>query len=232
MSSGLMGFATHAAVLETLIDNGLTPASVSGSSSGGAVAGLWAAGLEPGRIVEEIVNLQRRDFWDPAPGFGLLRGDRAAEKMRSLLPVAKIEECAVPLEISVFDAKSRRNEVLTQGDLPLGLVATCALPGLVQPIMIDGRPKLDGGIKDWAGFAGAESDERIFHHRLASRLSKYIPFNSQTRPVFRPNLQTLAIDGVPLVTPFSLHRSIEAYQHAKTGAVEALDRPIVSPTLI
>jgi len=222
MSAGFMGFFAHAGFLKALREKGLAPTAGRGSSAGGLIVGADAAGVEPGKMAEELANLQREDFWDPAPGFGLLRG-----LLRSLLPVTEFSECRIPLEVSVFDVKSREKEIRRQGDLALALHATCAFPGLLQPVDIDGRPKLDGGIKDWAGLADSRPDERILHLRLNSRLSRYIPGNSQSRQlIIRPNMQIVEVEGIPPVTPFSLHKGMEAYRIAEKGMLHALDQPV------
>ena len=54
LSSGFFGFFAHTGVLAALLDAGLVPARVSGSSAGALVGGLWAAGLEMVSLVAEI----------------------------------------------------------------------------------------------------------------------------------------------------------------------------------
>ena len=49
------------------------PSLVGGSSAGALVAGLWGAGLPASLIRERLFVLQRADFWDPDPLFGLGR---------------------------------------------------------------------------------------------------------------------------------------------------------------
>jgi NTE family protein len=225
MSSGFFGFYAHAGVLGALTEREITPSAVSGSSSGALATGFYAAGFEPGKMAEELANLEREDFWDPSLGFGLLRGKLFDQKLRELLPVAKFEECNVTPRISVFDLLSGKGEALDRGDLALAIRASCALPVLFQPVMIDGRPKLDGGIKDRAGLLGVDSGERTFYHRLPPSVSKINPLKSQDEVLLRPNLKTLQIGDVPRVTPFSLHHGLEAYEIAKAGTLSALDQP-------
>lgn len=97
MSSGFFGFFAHAGMLLALHERGLTPARITGSSAGALVGSLRAAGLAPPRIVEELLKLDRHDFWDPAPGLGLLRGALFRERLLQILPVQRFEQCEVPL---------------------------------------------------------------------------------------------------------------------------------------
>jgi NTE family protein len=231
MSAGFFGFYAHAGVVDALHQTGIEPESVSGASAGALVGVLWAAGVEPAKMVEELSDLKREDFWDPRPGFGLLRGKLIDDKLRGMLPVAEFEECGIPANVSVFDLLSRSTEVITEGDLATATRASCAFPILIQPVMIDRRPKLDGGIRDWAGLAGAETDERILYVHLPPRESKIYTIKPPDPMLTYPNLQTLALEGLPQVTPFALHRGISAYATAKAATLEALDSPAPSLNL-
>ena len=61
------------------------PSRISGSSAGALVGGLFASGLSTDVLSEELFRLRREDFWDVAPGFGLLRGERFVNKVSDLL---------------------------------------------------------------------------------------------------------------------------------------------------
>lgn len=225
MSSGFFGFFAHAGMLTALLEKGLKPAATSGSSAGALVTGLWAAGLEPDRMAEELLRLERHDFWDPRPGFGLLAGRLFDQKLRELLPNDRFEACRVPAKISVFDVWSRRTEVLASGELAPAIRASCALPGMFHPVWIGKRPKLDGGIADRPGLYGADSTERILHHHLTST-SPWRRFyrKEQGRPAERSGLKVVAIADLPRVTPMALPRGREAFEKARREATLALSR--------
>src|SRR3954464_10717503 len=101
MSSGFFSFFAHTGMLDALTRRGFTPRMVSGSSAGALVGGAWAAGLEAEALAGELVRLRRADFWDPAPGAGLLAGRSFDRLLRKLLPVTAIERCRVPVLVSV-----------------------------------------------------------------------------------------------------------------------------------
>jgi NTE family protein len=228
MSAGYFTFYAHAGVLEALTEADLEPASVSGASAGALVTGLWAAGVEPGRMVEELTALRRADFWDPGFGLGLLKGRLIDAKLRELLPVETFEKCAVPAQMSVTDLLRWRAEVIEEGDLATAIRASCAFPGLIQPVRIGGRPKFDGGIKDWPGLAGVGMQERTLYHHFDPRQDSLdIRAEDIARP--RPNLKGLEIKGLPQVTPKALHKGVQAYKLAKTAAAKALELPVGQP---
>ena len=89
MSSGFFGFFAHTGMLTALLEEGLTPVRVTGSSAGALVGGLWAAGLDLAKARVALEGLTRGDFWDPGLGLGLLRGKKFRRLLESLLPAPR-----------------------------------------------------------------------------------------------------------------------------------------------
>lgn len=233
MSSGFFGFYAHAGVLLALEEAGLAPARLSGSSAGALVAGLWAGGVSARAIAHELAALERADFWDPAVGLGLLRGELFRRRLERLLPVTSFERCRAPVSVSTFDVAARRTRVLDRGDLPSALVASCAFPGLLQPVRRDGRLLSDGGIADRPGLAGLAtqpSGEATFYHHLSSRSPWRRPGSPSLSIPARAGMVTLRIRGLPRVHPFRLHAGRSALAAARSAAAAALARP-VSPVI-
>jgi len=59
MSSGFFGFYAHAGALSALLDAGLSPAALSGSSAGALVTGLYAGGVSPDAMRDTLARLRR-----------------------------------------------------------------------------------------------------------------------------------------------------------------------------
>lgn len=226
MSSGFFGFFAHTGVLTALGDAGLVPSRLAGSSAGALVAGLWAAGLDAPRLRDELFALRRDDFWDPAPGLGLLKGARFRGLLDELLPVRSFAACRAPLAVTVFDVFTRRSKVLDRGALAPAIQASCTLPFLFQPLWHEGRPLLDGGIADRPGLDGLRDAERVLHHHLASRS----PWRRRASPSLaipkRAGLTSLVIETLPRVGPFRLERGAVAFDLAWRATARALSQPI------
>ncbi len=227
MSSGFFGFFAHTGMLTVLEDEGLTPSRLAGSSAGALVAGLWSAGIAPTALRDELLALRREHFWDPGPGLGLLRGKLFRQKLDALLGErSTFAHTRAPLGISVYDVLTRKTRVLTEGDLAPALQASCAVPFLFQPIWVDGRPLLDGGIADRPGVEGLPHGERVFYHHLASR-SPWRKVGSASLEIpKRPSLTALVIQDLPRVGPFKLEVGPRAFEAAVRATREALGRPI------
>ncbi len=225
MSSGFFGFFAHTGMLAALTARGLRPTHVGGSSAGALVAGAWAGGLSPDELARVLLGLERAHFWDPGPGLGLLRGRKFDGLLREVLPVREVERCRVPVHISVFDILARRTEVVTRGDLPRAIRASCAVPGMFQPVWIERRPYWDGGVLDRPGLAGMPPGRTLFHH-LASRS----PWRRRGSPSLalprRPELVSLVIADLPRSGPFKLDQGRRAFEQARTATARALDLPL------
>jgi NTE family protein len=222
MSSGFFGFFAHAGVLEALVEAGHRPRRVVGSSAGALVAGAYAAGLSPAELARELGSVTRADFWDPGLGLGRLRGRRFRARLDALLGGRAIEDAVVPVGVVVHDVLRHRPVSRTRGDLAAAVHASCAVPGLFQPVWIDGRPFLDGGILDRPALTALGPDERTFHHYLVSRT----PIRDRMPIPTRPGWTALLLDGLPRLGPFALQEGPLAYERARAAARVALMRPV------
>lgn len=225
LSAGFFGFFAHAGFLAALEQAGLRPSRISGSSAGALVGGLWASGRDTEHLVDRLFALQRKDFWDPGLGAGLLRGRLFRGLLHELLDAPTFEGCRAPLTVSVFDVRRRRTRVLDRGPLAPAIQASCTFPGLFHPVWIDGRPHIDGGVADRAGLRGMPDGERVLYHHLStsSRLRRYLRHSGVPA---RSDMVSLVTEGLPRVGPFRLPRGRDAYLTAREALTRGLDRPI------
>lgn len=214
MSSGFFSFFAHAGMLAALVDRGLKPAKLTGSSAGALVGGCYASGCSIDELKEQLFALQREDFWDPGVGLGLLKGDLFRRQIRNICNVSNVEECPIPFRVSVFNLASWGTEVIDQGCLTHAIAASCAFPFLFQPVALNGARYLDGGIKDRPGLQGTQPGERILYHHISSKS----PWRRKNSPALRipraENMQTITISGLPRVGPNTLQYGVPAFDYA------------------
>ncbi len=226
MSSGFFGFYAHAGALTALAAAGFVPSGYAGSSAGALVAGLKAGGCTLDELRQTLSSLRRQDFWDPGPGLGLLRGRRFRERLDAMVRHRTIETCPTPYTASVFELSTRHTRSLHRGSLTAAIHASCALPGLFQPVRIDGSLYADGGIADRPGIYGLHYGSRVLHHHLASRSPWRREGSASTRPPKRNNLVAVSIEGVTRLNPFALDRGMTAFREGEEGMRRALDLPV------
>ena len=236
LSSGFFGFFAHAGVVCALEELELLPSLVGGSSAGALVAGLWGAGLSAKTLRDRLFSLRREEFWDPDPLLGLgdrrpgllrgLRFERLLDEALAVVGVRRFSECRVPVRVVAWDVASRRSVTLVDGELAPAIRASCSVPGMFQPVTIDRRHLLDGGIADRAGIGAATPGARVLYHHLpaSSPWRRFTP--SQNRPPDRFALHLLHEPSLPRVSPFHLHRGPDAYALSREMALRALEAPV------
>lgn len=133
----------HVGALEVLEREGLRPDFLVGTSMGGLLAALCAAGLDAAEIHELA-----RGFGFPRwfiPG-SLVRWDRLFAPAARRLAGLTFEALPRPLAVVAVDIEGGRQVVLHSGGLLPALQATCAVPGVLPPVAIDGRWLVDGAL--------------------------------------------------------------------------------------
>lgn len=223
MSSGFFSFFAHTGFMTVLEDAGLLPSRVSGSSAGALVAAAWASGVDAPALAEELLGLERRDFWDPGVGPGLLRGRLFRERLERVLAARAFHETRVPAAVSVFDVLGRDTSVIDEGHVGDAIRASCAVPVLFHPVWIGGRAYLDGGILDRPGLLGMPaSEERVLFHHIASKS----PWRVKQDLPRRRGMVTVVLEDLPRSGPFRLGEGRRALAAAREAMKRALDLPI------
>lgn len=225
LSSGFFSFFAHLGFISVLEEQGLRPKSISGSSAGALIGSLWAAGLSCEQLADEVFKLQKSDFWDPGLGLGLLKGEKFRAKIRQLSPVKNIEDCAIPLSLSIYNIANKTTEVRQSGDLADILYASCAVPILFQPIKVNGQRYADGGIKDRPALASIKNGERVLYHHIASRS----PWRKANDPALavpkRDNQVSLSLQNLLRSGPNKLALGPDIFQQARKLTTQALLLP-------
>ena len=226
LSSGFFGFFAHAGLISVLDEQGLYPSRLSGSSAGALVAALWASGRSTEALQEALFALKKEDFWDPAFGWGLLKGERFSKTLGELLPVDRFEDCRWPLAISVFSLRGFRTRVIESGPLNEAIRGSCAVPGLFHPVRVKGELTLDGGLLDRSGTTGVSNAPRVLYHHLSTRSKVRGRLKALSGIPRRSGLVPICIDGLPRVHPNALDRGVDAFHHARNSFLTLLDAPL------
>lgn len=85
------------------------------------------------------LSMTRRSFVDE---------ETAARNFAFLVPDIAIEELRIPFCATAADLHTGEEFLFTKGSLRRAIAASCALPGVLPPIEVDGRYLVDGGWVD------------------------------------------------------------------------------------
>jgi NTE family protein len=143
-AGGARGFA-HIGALRALEEAGLEPEAIAGTSMGGIIGAMVAAGHSAERIMGVVADRSRLRLPSPGRRGGLLGQDAIIEAFCRELPET-IEELNRPFAAIAVDISSGEVVVIDRGPLRSALCATIAIPGILSPVEIDGRHCVDGGV--------------------------------------------------------------------------------------
>lgn len=143
---GARGIA-HLGVLEALNKHGIEPDVISGTSMGAIIGCLYAAGLEPKFILEEIKKEKLSKFlsWS-LPGDGFLDLDYMAELLSKHINSNDFSALKKPFFVSVSNLNSGKNEIISEGKLFEFVIASATIPVIFKTQVINNQVYVDGGL--------------------------------------------------------------------------------------
>lgn len=138
----------HIGVLRRLEQEGFKIAAVAGTSFGGLVGAIYAAGYSPDEIeslfgeVDQSKLYQLRLHNKPS----LLGVGRVSRWLDEVLGEKTFEDTRIPCALTAADLHGNAEVSLQTGTLRNAILATIALPGIFPPFELDGHYLVDGGV--------------------------------------------------------------------------------------
>lgn len=149
-SGGARGYA-HIGVIQVLDERNCDVVTVAGSSMGALIGGLHAAG-KLDEFTDWALTLTQRDvlrLLDVAlSASGAIRAEKIFTRVTDLLGDIAIEDLGIPYTAVATDLLARRPVWFQRGPLVDAIRASTAIPGVLPPVMLNGRLLADGGIMD------------------------------------------------------------------------------------
>ena len=154
---GVLG-AAEVGMLQALFEHGVRPDLVVGTSVGAVNGALVAADPTPGAVE------QLREVWEELASSAVFAGSvlgrvgtlvrtrthlHPREPLRELLSAHLPQTFAglrVPFQCVAASIERAAEHWFTEGPLIDAVLASCAVPGLLPPVEIDGEHYLDGGL--------------------------------------------------------------------------------------
>lgn len=152
--------AVEIGMLRALLERGIRPDLVVGTSIGAINGALVARDPTPG-VIEPLSRAWMSPEADAVYGeslvrqFGRLMKTRthlsSPEPLRELLttalgPTTRFEDLVVPLRVVAANVERAAERVFESGPLIEAILASSAVPGLLPAVEIDGEHYIDGGI--------------------------------------------------------------------------------------
>lgn len=162
-AGGANGLA-HIEMLEVMEKMGLRPHRIAGSSIGAVIGALFASGMSAASIrslvnqafvagdeglIQNLVSDQAT-HWVELVEFevgngGLLDSQRILSHFYGSIDADTFEDLDIQLDIVAGDLWNQEQVVLNDGALLPAVQASMAIPGIFEPVVVNGRVLIDGG---------------------------------------------------------------------------------------
>jgi NTE family protein len=236
---GARGLA-HILMLEVFDELGLKPKIIAGTSIGAIFGAAYASGLAAADIRAHTVDVLTRRFGlvrdllfaraQSGTGFWNIFSARNALLAPSalldvVLPRGVARDFAdleIPLRIIASDYYALEPAVLSSGPLRRAVAASMALPAIFEPVNIDGRTMIDGGLTNPLPFDVIEGEADLLVAIDVTGVT--VPSEKRAHPTALE-----AVFGSSFLFERSIvreklkHRKPDIYVDAGTGRFQALD---------
>lgn len=184
-SGGARGHA-HLGVIRAVEETGLEIRNLAGTSMGAVIGGIHAAGaLDTYREwayrleVSDVVKLLDFSFRG-----SVFKGERVYDVLGELIGHRKIEDLDIGFTAVATDIDAQREIWLNSGPLFQAVRASSAVPGVFEPVRINGRTLVDGGLVNPIPIAPTLNDDTDL--TIAVNLNAMIGHRRRRPPPPRP----------------------------------------------
>ncbi|WP_440121494.1 patatin-like phospholipase family protein [Tenacibaculum sp. Ill] len=148
LSGGAEKGVAHIALLEKLEELNIKINAISACSSGSLVGSMYASGMRPKEILNFFKTTEIFQFtWITIAKPGIFNSSNYARLIKDKIKPT-FEELEIPLTVSTTNLNKGTTEYFHDGELLKPVLASCALPGLFNPVKINDMLYSDGGIID------------------------------------------------------------------------------------
>ena len=140
------GFA-HLGVLQVFEENHIAISHIAGTSVGSILGAAYASGAPLAQIIATCRTLKFRDIarWHVSR-LGLATNHRLADLMDRVFVSQTFENLKIPMAVVATNLNSGEAVVFTEGNMIDPIRASCAFPGIFEPVEIGTRWLVDGGL--------------------------------------------------------------------------------------
>lgn len=147
LGGGAVLGAAHIGSLRAIDDCEIKISYITGTSIGAFVAAFFAFGKDWEQIRAIASELKWLDITGISLSrYGLLSNKKLGELITKHIGDKNIEEAHIPLAIITTDITTGEKVVLDKGSVAQAVMASTCIPGIFEPIEINGKMLMDGGI--------------------------------------------------------------------------------------
>ncbi|MDA3892815.1 MAG: patatin-like phospholipase family protein [Salinivirgaceae bacterium] len=147
-SGGARG-AAHIGVIRELVKSGYEITSISGTSMGALVGGIYASG-KLDEYESWLCSLSKIGVFNlvdfTLSTNGIIKADKVLKKIQEFIPDKKIEELPIKYAAVATDLMHKKEVVMDKGSLYKAIRASISIPLVITPLQINDALFVDGGV--------------------------------------------------------------------------------------
>jgi NTE family protein len=138
----------HIGVLQVLVREGIPIDFIVGTSMGGIVGVLFALGVAPDQLADEMSVLRGNSLINVKRWSARSRQRMLRNLLSEALDGKTFADLRIPTTLMAVDMRHGVEVALNEGPLMPAALATSAVPALFPPVELDGMQLADGGVID------------------------------------------------------------------------------------
>lgn len=140
--------SAHLGVLRALEQEGINVKAVAGTSAGGMVAAIYAAGYRPQEIIDRFSRVNQDELFSFGNGRSLLGVKGIVKALKAFIDQETFDDLTMPCAVTAVDIQEMQEVILSEGRVLDAVMATIAIPGVFPPKQWGDRQLVDGGVLD------------------------------------------------------------------------------------
>lgn len=149
LGGGAFHGMAHVGVIKVLEDAGIPIQLIVGISAGSMAGVLYADFPHIASLIPLVKNTTEKNVFDFSlfrSREGFISGKRLQNYLAENLRVTQIEEMQIPYVAVTTDIEAGKSVALAAGPIGPSVNASCAIPGVFEPVKMYGTTFVDGGV--------------------------------------------------------------------------------------
>lgn len=151
LGGGAFHGMAHVGVIKVLEDAGIPIELIVGTSAGSMAGALYADYPHIDSLIPLVKNTTEKSVFDFSlfrSREGFISGKRLQSYLTKNLHVTLIEDMQIPYVAVTTDIEAGKSVALSSGPIAPSVNASCAIPGIFEPVKMYGTTFVDGGVLD------------------------------------------------------------------------------------
>ena len=142
---GARGIA-HLGIIKALLEYGIEINQIAGVSMGSIMGAFIADGYSPDDALKIICEQRLFSLFSPIFRRGLFSMNGLEKGLNKYIKHKTLDTLNIPLTIYATCVQNGQLVAFDKGDIVKPIIASSSIPGLFEPMLIDGKQYIDGGV--------------------------------------------------------------------------------------